>query len=728
MANCFLEKQRLINFYRLSFMNEEKRRSVDKVTGQYIESIKREIARHPRVLDQAIRRNDVTQLKKAYLPLILLHRKITAEINAGLLEVSRELQKILTISRKQINDLQALSQLKFFDIKSILDFISVKTAPALPAWYSSAVSHGIQLNLLEYSNLDSIAALLCTNTWLWDMLNSRDSAYIWKKLAGIYFNRDIQKDTIDSRKKFKQAFCENYQWKYATSDDFDPNPDYKKNNYSHYLIKRKGLLFRKAVEGGLISAVKSKEFKENFKTYYADPLASSIKKVNAKNTTFFFIPHPAVLHPKLEKPFIWQDFLDHVWLLNIELNQYTPQGILYEIQGLYEKTHKQKYKEELDYIFDLAIKESSINLEAIITQFALGLIEPNEQLRGTEQERAQFFYVVYLAMRCYQTTVIDQLLAKGFRVDEAVVYGVARHWRLIDSQPFRFPRKYLRIMNMLDMAIETYSFKMIDYLISQGVDINATAAPEYITSLSLEVRKLTSGDRANTAMLQFLLKRPGVNPNLAGNQAGITPLHWAVWPKFNPSSIANQCKIVQLLIDHRADVNIRLWLGITPLHCTQYYAVAEILIANKADVNAEYDVGLTPLYSMIRGAIVRLERQEDPQVSIDIARLLCQSGANVNKQLPDGSTLLQMTADAARQMPGQTAKQKLKELFTVLQTTTPVQKKVGKEASPLETKMIPSGRSWMRLFNRTPGIQKLEEKVKTDGKKKQSKSMNNSFG
>ena len=58
---------------------------------------------------------------------------------------------------------------------------------------------------------------------------------------------------------------------------------------------------------------------------------------------------------------------------------------------------------------------------------------------------------------------------------------------------------------------------------------------------------------------------------------------------------------------------------------------AEVLIENKADVNAEYDLpGSTPLYSMIRGAIKRLERQEDPQASMDIARLLCLSG-NIDK-------------------------------------------------------------------------------------------------
>jgi ankyrin repeat protein len=153
-----------------------------------------------------------------------------------------------------------------------------------------------------------------------------------------------------------------------------------------------------------------------------------------------------------------------------------------------------------------------------------------------------------------------------------------------------------------------------------------------------------------------------------------------------------------------------------------------LLVENKANVDAECDVGFTPLHSMIRGAIVRLERQEDPQVSIDIARLLCLSGADVNKRLSNGKTLLQMTADAARQMTGRTAKQKLKELFTVLQTTKPVQKNMENGKSPMETKTISSGWDWMNLLNWLSGTktQKLEEKV-SRSEEKNPQNMDNSF-
>ena len=129
--------------------------------------------------------------------------------------------------------------------------------------------------------------------------------------------------------------------------------------------------------------------------------------------------------------------------------------------------------------------------------------EPNGKLRGTKQQRAQFFYVIYLAMRCYQTRVIDQLLTNGFGINEAVVNKVAKYWKLIDPNSILFTREYLRTMNMLDMAIETRSFEMIKYLIGKGVDINFTAEPRS-ASLELEIFKLANGDRKlDTAILQL---------------------------------------------------------------------------------------------------------------------------------------------------------------------------------------------------------------------------------
>ena len=71
----------------------------------------------------------------------------------------------------------------------------------------------------------------------------------------------------------------------------------------------------------------------------------------------------------MESPFIWQDFLDDIWFLKIKLSHERPRGIPHDIHCLYEKTHKQKYKEELDYIFNLAIEDSKINLKTLSLNF-----------------------------------------------------------------------------------------------------------------------------------------------------------------------------------------------------------------------------------------------------------------------------------------------------------------------------------------------------------------------
>ncbi len=74
-------------------MNKGKPDLVDKITSQYIESIAQEIAKHPHILGQAIRRNDATKLQKAYVPLLRLHWKVKAEINTDSVKDSNELQK-----------------------------------------------------------------------------------------------------------------------------------------------------------------------------------------------------------------------------------------------------------------------------------------------------------------------------------------------------------------------------------------------------------------------------------------------------------------------------------------------------------------------------------------------------------------------------------------------------------------------------------------------------------
>jgi len=84
-----------------------------------------------------------------------------------------------------------------------------------------------------------------------------------------------------------------------------------------------------------------------------------------------------------------------------------------------------------------------------------------------------------------------------------------------------------------------------------------------------------------------------LNQTIPGDSA--YPLHYAA---------NSQADIIQLLIDHGADVDVRDDKGKTPLHCASVTANLEnmrALLENGADVNAVDDEGNTPLQLAQRG-------------------------------------------------------------------------------------------------------------------------------
>ncbi|MEO5500358.1 MAG: ankyrin repeat domain-containing protein [Ginsengibacter sp.] len=93
------------------------------------------------------------------------------------------------------------------------------------------------------------------------------------------------------------------------------------------------------------------------------------------------------------------------------------------------------------------------------------------------------------------------------------------------------------------------------------------------------------------SLVKLLLRR-GANPNIASNnQFKVAPIHSAC--------AISHLGIVELLLEHDADVNAKQMNGVTPLHSTCHNGqtkLSKILLENGAEINAKMDNGQTPLF------------------------------------------------------------------------------------------------------------------------------------
>ncbi len=130
--------------------------------------------------------------------------------------------------------------------------------------------------------------------------------------------------------------------------------------------------------------------------------------------------------------------------------------------------------------------------------------------------------------------------------------------------------------------------------------------------------------QGNRDKVQELLES---NPELVATKDsnGRTPLHLAAWQGHRDA--------VELLLNHKSDVNARDKAGDTPLHLAAGHGAqetVELLLARGAEVNAEDELGMTPLHKAV--SLNQLETAE----------VLLSHGADVNAKHKLAVTPLRM--------------------------------------------------------------------------------------
>jgi len=124
---------------------------------------------------------------------------------------------------------------------------------------------------------------------------------------------------------------------------------------------------------------------------------------------------------------------------------------------------------------------------------------------------------------------------------------------------------------------------------------------------------------------ELLLYGANIEERVTGKPNNWTAIHFA---SFHGNEAA-----VKILIDHKADINIKEDKGLTPLHIAikeNHLTIAEMLILQGAEVNTKNNNGLTPLHEAARNG------------EKELAELLLDHGAEVHSVSKDNNTPLSL--------------------------------------------------------------------------------------
>jgi len=129
--------------------------------------------------------------------------------------------------------------------------------------------------------------------------------------------------------------------------------------------------------------------------------------------------------------------------------------------------------------------------------------------------------------------------------------------------------------------------------------------------------------RGDLAEVKRLVIDCGANPNGQSTVEGGTPLHTA--------ADRGYLRIVEFLLEHGANPNMKNNYGSTPLHYAAMYGypeVVELLLEHGANPNIQNRYGYTPLHFAIEGCFV------------DVVRVLLDHGADPTIRDNEGRTPL----------------------------------------------------------------------------------------
>ena len=141
-----------------------------------------------------------------------------------------------------------------------------------------------------------------------------------------------------------------------------------------------------------------------------------------------------------------------------------------------------------------------------------------------------------------------------------------------------------------------------------------------------------------------LLDQGGARAN-AENIRGETALHLVSRGQYDPQL---GVRVVQLLLDRGANVNMEDKGQLTPLHLASYYGrldIVRVLLSHGARVNAKGEQGQTALHLVLDGNRSGID-------AVGIVRLLLENGADVNAQDSNNETPLHLACNYGKDVIG----------------------------------------------------------------------------